>query len=83
VVGARIAAFRVTGGSATSPTLGPEAAFALTGSDGKFTMPQVAGGDYVFTITPPSGSLYQGVWVTTYIHPGSSVHPWWVVLPKK
>jgi hypothetical protein len=84
VGGARIAAFRVlSGGGSASPTLGPEVAAVLTGSDGKFTTPALEGGEYVFTITPPSGSIYQGVWVTTLIHPESSVYPWWVVLARK
>lgn len=83
VVGARITAFKVTGGTQADPTLGPEVTATTTGGDGKFTTASIPGGDYVFTITPPAGSAYQGVWATTRINTASSVHPWWVVLPKK
>ncbi|MBL8996218.1 MAG: carboxypeptidase regulatory-like domain-containing protein [Gemmatimonadetes bacterium] len=83
VANARIAAFRVTGGTASSPTLGPEAAAAFTGADGKFTLPTVPGGEYVVTITPPAGSIYGGVWVTVTIHDQSHTFPWWVVLWRK
>ena len=83
VGGARIAAFLVTGGTEANPTLGPEVTSTTTGTDGKFTTASIPGGNYVFTITPPAGSIYQGVWVTTTINAGSSTWPWWVILPKK
>lgn len=83
VVGARIAAFQVTGGTPASPTLGPQVTSVTTGADGKFTTASIPGGNYVFTITPPAGSAYQGVWVTTHINAASSTWPWWIVLPKK
>lgn len=84
VVGASVKAFPVISGANTaSPTVGPEAASATTGADGKFTMPSMPGGDYVFTISPPANSPYSGVWASTRIHPGSSEWPWWVVLPFK
>lgn len=83
VAGARIAAFAVTGGTQANPTLGPEVTSATTGADGKFTTASIPGGNYVFTITPPSGSPYAGVWVTTTINASSSTWQWWVVLPKK
>jgi hypothetical protein len=83
VVGARIAAFAVTGGTQANPTLGPEVTSATTGADGKFTTATIPGGEYVFTVTPPAGSPYQGVWVTTRINTGSNTYPWWIVLPKK
>ncbi|MDH5234508.1 MAG: carboxypeptidase-like regulatory domain-containing protein [Gemmatimonadota bacterium] len=83
VPGARVAAFPVTGGSAGSPTLGPEAASSTTGADGRFVLPTVPGGAYVVTITPPAASIYGGVWVTVTIHENSHLFPWWVVLWKK
>jgi hypothetical protein len=83
VPGARIAAFAITGGTQANPTLGPEVTSATTGADGKFTTASLPGGSYVFTITPPSGSPYAGVWVTTTINASSSTWPWWVVLPRK
>lgn len=83
VAGARIAAFAITGGTQANPTLGPEVTSATTGADGKFTTASIPGGNYVFTITPPAGSAYQGVWVTTHINSSSSTWQWWVVLPKK
>ncbi len=83
VSGARIAAFLVTGGTQANPTLGPEVTSVTTGADGKFTTVSIPGGNYVFTITPPAGSIYQGIWVTTQISAESSTWPWWVVLAKK
>jgi hypothetical protein len=42
-----------------------------------------AGALYIVTITPPSGSKYQGVWVAAIAHSHSGDYPWWVVLPLK
>ena len=83
VAGVRIAAFKVTGGTTANPTLAAEVAAATTGTDGKFTAPVLDGGDYVFTITPPSSRSYVGVWASTPITANSINWPWWVVLPKK
>ena len=65
------------------PDVGPAAASVVTGSDGKFQLPTLPGGEYVVTFTPPSGSIYQGVWVTATAYNGSAEWPWWVVLPKR
>lgn len=78
-----VAVFPVTGGTAGSPTLGPQAASVTTGADGKFTLPSLNAGSYVVTFTPPSSSVYAGVWVTGHISAVSATYPWWVVLPKK
>ncbi len=84
VANAKITAYPVQSGANTgAPVLGPQAGTATSGADGKFTMPTIPGGDYVFTITPAANSPYSGVWVTTRIHPGSSDWPWWVILPNK
>ena len=69
--------------SASVPEVGPAAASVTTGSDGKFQLPILPGGEYVVTFTPPAGSPYAGVWVTATAYSGSSEWPWWVVLPKK
>jgi hypothetical protein len=58
-------------------------ASTITGADGKFTLPTIAGGPYAVTFTPPNGSIYGGVWVTGTIHSASHEFPWWVVLWKK
>lgn len=60
--------------------LGDAAATAITGADGKFTLPTLPGGEYVVTFTPPADGPYGGVWVTAMAHSGSHAHPWWVVL---
>ena len=78
-----VTAYPVTGGTAGAPTLGPQAASVTTGADGKFTLPSLNAGSYVVTFTPPSSSVYSGVWVTGHISAASAAYPWWVVLPKK
>lgn len=83
IAGVRVAAYKVLGGTAANPVLGAEAAAVVTGTDGKFTLPTLPGGEYRVTFTPPSTSVYAGVWVTGALHSGSSTHPWWVTLPRK
>lgn len=83
VSGAVIKAYPVTGGSPANPTLGPMEATVTTGSDGKFQLPPLAGGEYVVTIEPPSSSPYSGVWVTAFTSSQSDDYPWWVILPYK
>ena len=78
-----VTAYPVTGGTAGAPTLGPQAASVTTGADGKFTLPSLNAGSYVVTFTPPTSSVYSGVWVTGHISATSATYPWWVVLPKK
>lgn len=80
VVGARVAAFPFLGMSGETPQLGPEEAAVVTDANGRFELPQLAGGEYVVTITPPAASIYGGVWSTATAHPTSNEHPWWVVL---
>ena len=83
VANTTVVAYPVTGGSAASPTLGPQAGATTTGADGKFTLPSLAAGNYVVTFTPPTSSVYQGVWTTSHISAASEAYPWWVVLPRK
>jgi hypothetical protein len=85
----RVANARVTAYSHASPTsgdtlgVGPEVASVLTGANGQFQLPTLPGGLYIVTINPPSGSKYQGVWVTAIAHSHSGDYSWWVVLPIK
>lgn len=82
VSGAVVTAYlMISGGS--NPDLGAAAATVTTGADGKFVLPTLAGGTYVVTITPPSSSIYSGVWVTATTSATSDDNGWWVVLPKK
>ncbi len=83
ISGVVVKAYQITGGSAANPTLGPVAATVTTGNDGTFTLPQLAGGEYVVTFTPPSSSNYAGVWVTAHTSTQSDDYPWWVILPIK
>lgn len=78
-----VAAYPVTGGSVADPTLGPAEASVTTGTDGKFQLPTLSGGEYVVTFTPPANSIYGGVWVTQVTSATSNEHPWWVILWKK
>lgn len=83
VVGARLTAYPIITSGVASGTLGAAAAEIWTGADGRFTLPPLAGGPYVVTVTPPAGSPYQGVFVTATAHATSHEHPWWVVLPLR
>jgi hypothetical protein len=83
VAGVVVAAYLVTGGTEANPTLGPVAASATTGADGKFALTTLSGGTYVVTFTPPANSIYGGVWVTAATSATSNDWPWWVVLWKK
>jgi hypothetical protein len=83
ISGVVVKAFPVTGGTQAMPTLGPVEATVTTGADGKFQLPELSGGEYVVTFTPPSSSIYGGVWVTAFTSAQSNDHPWWVVLWKK
>ncbi len=76
-------AYAVLGGTMGDPTLGPLAAADTTGADGRFILPPLAAGAYVVTFTPPSGSIYGGVWVTGEIHSTSHDWPWWVTLWRR
>jgi hypothetical protein len=84
IVGARLVAYSHVQPT-TSDTLGvgPEVASVTTDANGQFQFPTLAGALYIVTITPPSGSKYQGVWVAAIAHTHSGDYPWWVVLPLK
>lgn len=83
VAGVVVTAYRVTGGTAASPTLSAAEASVTTGADGRFQLPELSGGQYVVTFNPPATGIYGGVWVTAYTSAQSNTHPWWVVLWKK
>lgn len=83
VSGAVVTAFPILSGSGATAQLGDAAATTTTDANGRFTLPTLAGGEYVVTINPPAASIYGGVWVTATAHSGSDEHPWWIVLWKK
>jgi hypothetical protein len=83
ISGVVVTAYALLGYSSTGPNLGTTAGTATTGSDGKFQLPTLPGGEYVVTFTPPANSVYRGVWATAYANESSADWPWWVVLPKK
>jgi hypothetical protein len=84
IAGVVVAAYRLpANGTVTPENIGEMVASTVTGADGKFTLPTIAGGQYAVVFTPPSGSIYGGVWVTGAIHAASHEFPWWVVLWKK
>lgn len=79
-----VTAYPVTGGTVANPTLGAAEASVTTGADGKFQLPELAGGEYVVTFNPPASSIYGGVWVSqAFTSAQSNDLPWWVVLWKK
>ncbi|NUQ12035.1 MAG: hypothetical protein HUU26_06880 [Gemmatimonadaceae bacterium] len=78
-----VRAYPVTGGTPASPKLGAVEATVTTGADGKFQFPQLSGGEYVVTFTPPASTPYAGVWVTAFTSAQSDDWPWWVILPFK
>jgi hypothetical protein len=79
----RVAAYpRLTSAPGDTKT-GPLAASVTTDANGLFQLPELAGGEYVVTFTPPDGSKYLGVWVTATAHGQSSQYPWWVTLPTR
>ncbi len=81
--GVKVAAFKVLGGTAVAPDLSAQVVATTTDTFGKFTLPEVPAADYVVTFTPPEGSAYTGVWVTSRIDAVRALLPWWVTLPKK
>lgn len=84
IAGVTVAAYRLADGGTVNPgNLGEVVASTITGADGRFTLPTVAGGSYAVTFTPPGASIYGGVWVTGTIHAESHLFPWWIVLWKK
>jgi hypothetical protein len=83
LAGVRVAAYPVLSSNNGTPSLGPEAASVVTGSDGMFQLPELPGGEYAVTFEPPAGSIYRGAWVHATAHGGSNEFPWWVVLSKK
>lgn len=80
VVGARLTAYPIIQDGVAAGTIGAALAEIYTDADGRFTLPLLPGGEYVVTVTPPTGSPYGGVFVTATAHAESHVHPWWVVL---
>ena len=83
VAGVVVTAFPRIGTSTNPVSVGPAAATVVTGADGKFQLPTLAGGEYVVTFNPPAGSGYGGVWVTSTASSASNNFPWWVVLWRK
>lgn len=67
-----------------TPTLGALQATVLTDASGRFQTPVIDGsqGWHALTFTPPVGSPYQPVWSRTQFWTESSLHPWWVTLPR-
>jgi hypothetical protein len=82
IEGVVVKAFKIVGGTQAEPELGPVEQAVTTGADGKFAL-TLSGGDYVVTFTPPSNSIYGGVWVTASTSTTSNEWPWWVILWKK
>ncbi|HEX6050661.1 MAG TPA: carboxypeptidase-like regulatory domain-containing protein, partial [Gemmatimonadaceae bacterium] len=67
LAGVRVVALPVTDLTKLPPTTGAAAAEVTTNANGEFTLPQLPGGPYVVTFTPPAGSDYQGVWTVATI----------------
>jgi hypothetical protein len=82
VAGVAVKAYKVIGGSAAEPELGPVEQSVTTSADGKFAL-TLSGGNYVVTFTPPASSIYGGVWISASTSATSNDWPWWVILWKK
>jgi hypothetical protein len=63
--------------------IGPAMATVMTDANGQFQFPMLDGGLYFVTVTPPSGSPYQGVWVIAVAQSHSEDYPWRVELSSK
>ena len=84
VSGVVVAAYQLPASGTVNPSdLGDIVASTISGADGTFALPAMAGGSYAVTFTPPKGSAYAGVWVTASIHATSHEFPWWVMLRTK
>lgn len=83
LAGVRVAALPVTDVNTSPPTTGAALAEVTTNANGEFTTPQLEGGPYVVTFTPPAGSNYQGVWTMVTINSTTADTPWWVTLFKR
>lgn len=79
----RVAAYPRLASAPDDTRTGPLAASVVTDANGLFQLPELPGGEYVVTFTPPEGSKYLGVWVTATAHSQSHTYPWWVTLPLK
>jgi hypothetical protein len=77
-----VKAFPIVAQSGAQLTLGALAATTTTNAQGQFTLPELPGGEYAVTFTPPAGSSYTGVWVTAQANAESHLWPWWVTLPR-
>lgn len=67
-----------------NPTIGALIGTVTTDANGLFQTSVIDGshGWHTLTFTPPAGSGYQAVWARTQFWTDSSVHPWWVTLPR-
>jgi hypothetical protein len=83
IAGVRVAAHPVTDLSTSPPGTGAVVAEVSTNANGEFVLPQLPGGPYVVTFTPPAGSSYQGAWTMATISSTSSDYAWWVTLFKR
>ncbi len=77
-----VKAFPIVAQDGANLTLGPLAASTTTNAQGKFTLPELPGGAYAVTFTPPAGGAYSGVWVTAQANAESHLWPWWVTLQR-
>lgn len=83
IAGVRVTVYPRVPTASDSLALGDPVATMVTGSDGRFQSPQLAGGFYVVTFVPPAASPYDGVWASGYIDNRTHEWPWWVVLPRR
>jgi hypothetical protein len=81
IQGATITAYPHLGYDGDTPRMGDPVGSVQTDASGFFQFPEIPGGAYVVTVTPPSGFL--GQYITTTISNVSNSGNWWVVLTPK
>lgn len=80
IVGATVRVYHRLSVEGETTEVGDLIATTQTGADGKFSFANLAGGPVVVTVQPPTGTSYQGQWLTGTISESTADYPWWLVL---
>ncbi|HVZ49325.1 MAG TPA: hypothetical protein VG916_11115 [Gemmatimonadaceae bacterium] len=83
MAGSVITAYPLLGYDGDTPRVGDSVGTVTAGADGTFQFPTIAGGTYVVTVVPPTGSGYRGIYITATISNVSNSGSWWVVLSQQ
>lgn len=83
IAGAIVTAYPVIAGTGAFATLDHAEASAITDVDGRFTLPQVPGGEYVLTFEPPAGSGFVGSYASVFAYSESHEFSHWIILARQ